>query len=130
MSIAPLRKSVHIDAPPERAFDILTKAGSCVVFEPRVGGRWYERAPNGTEVQWGRVLAWEPPERLLLAWQVNAALAFDPDLETEVEITFTAEGAGTRVEIEHRNLERLGVGADRFGTPDIYAAFAAKLGVG
>jgi uncharacterized protein YndB with AHSA1/START domain len=80
-----------------------------IVLEPRRGGRWFERSEEGTETQWGNVLEWEPPARVLLAWRIDANWKFDPDLETHLEITFTEEPPGsTRVSLEHRKLDRLG----------------------
>jgi uncharacterized protein YndB with AHSA1/START domain len=125
ISPAPIRKNVRVKVSPGRAFEIFTaRAGSWwlkthsisatkspikdVVIEPRRGGRWFERGEDGSEYDWGKVLAWEPPARLLLAWQIDAHFHFDPAVETEVEIRFTAEGNGTLVELEHRHLERLG----------------------
>lgn len=78
------------------------------VLEPREGGRWYERADaDGSECEWGRVLAYEPPERIVLAWQLLPNFSFDPDpaRQTEVEVTFEPEGDGTRVRLEHRGFE-------------------------
>ena len=78
-------------------------------MEPRIGGRWYERASNGSECEWGKVLAWDPPGRLILAWQLDADWKYNPALVLEVEVTFTALEPGvTRVDLEHRNLERYG----------------------
>jgi uncharacterized protein YndB with AHSA1/START domain len=129
MTIAPIVKSVDVAVPPARAFEIFTRdfgrwwpkgrtpAKSPhvdVVLEPRAQGRWFEVDADGVETHWGRVLAWDPPERLLLAWQLNTQFAYDPDLVTEVELTFAAEGSGTRVTLEHRNLERYGADAERF----------------
>jgi len=82
------------------------------VIEPRVGGRWYGLLEDGSEAEWGDVLAWDPPRRLLLAWRIGANWAYDPDLTTEVEVTFTPAGEMTRVELEHRHLERMGEGAE------------------
>ena len=78
------------------------------VIEPREGGRWYERGVDGEECDWGRVLAYEPPDRLLLSWQLDEEFEPDPDPSTasEVEVTFTREGEGTRVVLEHRGFER------------------------
>ena len=75
------------------------------MLEPRAGGRWYERGVDGSECEWGRVLAYEPPDRVLLDWQISARWTHDPDLHTEVEVRFAAAGeARTRVELEHRGL--------------------------
>jgi uncharacterized protein YndB with AHSA1/START domain len=121
---APVRRTIRVKAPPARAFDVFTggmgrwwprehsiNKGSpqqAVILEPRAGGRWYERGEDGSECQWGRVLAWEPPSRVLLAWQVNGHWQYDPHFETEVEVNFIPDGTGTRVELEHRHLERFG----------------------
>lgn len=129
-TIAPVRATVTVAAPVERAWRVYTQeyaswypkghfigAGPAetVAFEPYVGGRWYERSPDGTELLWGRVLAWEPPYRLLLAWMVGGDWKSDPDpaRASEVEVRFVAEGPDrTRVELEHRHIERHGAGAD------------------
>ena len=79
-----------------------------LVFEPFEGGRLYEIASDGTEGTWGRVLVWEPPHRLVLAWKPN--LRDEP--ETEVEVTFAAVETGTRVALEHRGWDILGERAD------------------
>jgi uncharacterized protein YndB with AHSA1/START domain len=71
-------------------------------------------AASRPTTNWGKVLAWELPSRLLLAWQISCEWGFDPDLLTEVELSFTqAEGGGTLVRLEHRNLERFGTDAVR-----------------
>lgn len=82
------------------------------VIEPRVGGRWYERGEDGSTCDWGRVLTWEPPSRLVLTWDISADWAPAPELKTEVEVRFTADGEQTRVELEHRHLDRYGARAD------------------
>ena len=121
---APVRRSVTVRSQQSRAFEVFTaRIGAWwppthhigatpfrdIVLEPRAGGRWYELGGDGSECDWGHVLAWEPPSRLLLAWQIDAQFRFDPGLVTEVEIRFIAEGADTtRIELEHRNLERFG----------------------
>jgi uncharacterized protein YndB with AHSA1/START domain len=128
--IEPVVKSVRVRATPSRAFDVFT-AGmgrwwirshsinptkspiAAVVIEPRAGGRWYERGEDGSECDWGRVLAWEPPTRVVLGWQLDAKWAFDPDLVTELEIRFDAADDGhTQVRLEHRHLERFGSDAE------------------
>ncbi len=125
---APIRKSVHVAASPQRAFDVFTagmhrwwlpdhtllaSARQAIIMEPHQGGRWFERGIDGTECDWGRVLSWEPPARVLLAWQIDGQWRFDPEFVTELEIRFVADGTGgTRVELEHRNIERFGEHAE------------------
>jgi uncharacterized protein YndB with AHSA1/START domain len=80
------------------------------VIEPREGGRWYERGVDGTECDWGRVLVWDPPRRLVLTWQINGHWQFDPEpgRASEIEIRFSPDGPDrTLVELEHRHLDRL-----------------------
>jgi uncharacterized protein YndB with AHSA1/START domain len=80
------------------------------VLEPWVGGRWYERGVDGSECDWGRVLTWEPPNRLVVTWQIDGQWRYDPDPAhaSEIEVRFTADGpAQTVVELEHRLLDRL-----------------------
>ena len=127
MTIAPIVHSVRVKAAPERAFDLFTgrmadwwpkgigKAPhAAIVMEPAAGGRWFERDADGNETDWGRVLAWEPPARVLLAWQISSRWTYEPELETEVELSFVAaEGGGTLVTLEHRRLEAFGADAAR-----------------
>jgi uncharacterized protein YndB with AHSA1/START domain len=112
-----IRKTVLVDFAPAEAFELFTNriaswwpvgthsyAGDAVkdvVLEPHVGGRLYE-VTDGGEQDWGRVLAWEPPHRFLLEWQIGDASG------TEVEVSFAPEGTGSRVVLEHRG----------FGSPD------------
>ena len=121
-------RSITVPLTPAAAFDLFTDRMSefwpsshsigaspfeAVVMEPRVGGRWYERSADGVECSWGRVLAWEPPHRVVLAWQLNADWTYDPGFETEVAVTFTdAEPGRTKVELRHGNLERFGERAE------------------
>jgi uncharacterized protein YndB with AHSA1/START domain len=129
MTIAPIISSVTVKAPPARAFELFTaNMGKWwptkmtlgknppvdIVVTPRVGGKWFQRDAEGNEIQWGKVLAWDPPGRLLLAWQLNTEFAYDLNLVTEVELTFApADNGGTVVTLEHRNLERFGAGAEQ-----------------
>jgi uncharacterized protein YndB with AHSA1/START domain len=87
------------------------------VIEPRVGGRSYERGDDGSTCDWGRVLAWEPHSRLVLSWDITADWQYDPTLQTEIEVRFIADGdAQTRVEFEHRRLDRYGDRRDEMRT--------------
>ena len=120
-----IRRVISVEAPPEVAWRVFTeemgtwwplavyKIGTAnavdAVIEPHVGGRWYERGDAGSTCDWGRVLAWEPHSRLVLTWDINADFQYDPALKTEIEVRFITEGrAGTRVEFEHRRLDRFG----------------------
>jgi uncharacterized protein YndB with AHSA1/START domain len=143
---APVRRSITVSASPPQAFEVFARhidrwwphshsIGSApmsgVTIEPFAGGRWYETGADGSECNWGRVLAWEPPYRLLLAWQIGGDWKFDPDLVTEVEITLTEEGANrTRVDLEHRHLERMGdkaqTMAESIGSPNGWSAILAQ----
>ena len=127
-----VRKSVTVELPADKAFRVFTEEidrwwirthhlGSAelreVVLEPRAGGRWYEIDVDGTECQWGRVLQWDPPHRLVLAWQIDATWHFIPDLVTEVDVRIVAQGPDrTTVELEHRDLERFGDASDTMRT--------------
>jgi uncharacterized protein YndB with AHSA1/START domain len=119
--------TLTVRAPIERAFAVFTEGfGSWwpathhlgeaeladAIIEPRAGGRWYERNADGSECDWGHVIAWEPPRRVLLAWQLDADWRYDPELVTEVDVRFEAVGDDTQVTLEHRHLERMGGRAD------------------
>jgi uncharacterized protein YndB with AHSA1/START domain len=152
-----VQTSIVVNAPIERAFSVFTEEiGSWwnpdhhilegelaeMVFEPRVGGHVYDRAVDGSECRWARVLAFEPPTRLVISWDINLQWKreSDPQKTSEVEVRFVAEDADrTRVELEHRNLDRHGEGweqmRDAIGSPggwragvQLYAArFTAPL---
>lgn len=122
MTIAPIQIAITTEAPPELAFELFTahmgvwwprgkSPGSRphvdVVIEPHVNGRWFERDDRGNETLWGHVLAWEPPHRLLLGWQLDKDFQFDATIVTEVELIFSPIEQGTKLTLEHRNLERL-----------------------
>jgi uncharacterized protein YndB with AHSA1/START domain len=129
-AIEAVRKSVTVNASPERAFEIFTAdfdswwprshhIGQTPmtkgIIEGRKGGRCYTEHEDGSEVQWGTVLVWEPPHRLVFTWQIRADWKCEPDMTkaSEVEVRFTREAVGrTRVELEHRNFERMAAGGE------------------
>ena len=124
IKVAPIRKSIVVKATAEKAFStftagiarwwpaaytIGTSPQADVVMEPRAGGRWFERGQDGSECDWGKVLVWDPPRRVLVTWQIGGDWQYHVDMITEMEVTFTALGTReTRVEFEHRKLEAMG----------------------
>jgi uncharacterized protein YndB with AHSA1/START domain len=126
-----VRAAIVVDAPIERAFSVFTDdIGSWwpsdhhvlraelaeMVFEPRAGGHVYDRGTDGSECRWARVLAYEPPDRIVFSWDISLQwqIETDPDRTSEVEVRFLAESPErTRVELEHRHLERHGDGWER-----------------
>jgi len=148
-----VRTSIVVEAPVERAFRVFTEdygrfkppvhhllevEVAETVFEPRVGGFVYDRGVDGSECRWARVLAYEPPERVVISWDISPQwrLETDPEKASEVEVRFIPEAPDrTRVELEHRNLERhgdgwegirAGVGGEE-GWPFYLQRFAALL---
>jgi uncharacterized protein YndB with AHSA1/START domain len=124
-----VRKAVRTEAPQVVAWQVFTeqmrrwwpldnyKIGKAkaidAIIEPRVGGRWYERGDEGSTCDWGSVLAWEPPARLVLSWDITADWQYDRNLKTEIELRFIPNGKGaTRVELQHRRLDRYGARRD------------------
>jgi uncharacterized protein YndB with AHSA1/START domain len=123
-----VRTSIVVDAPVERAFRVFTEDFGRfkppehnllgveiaeTVFEPRVGGHLYDRGVDGSECRWARVLAYEPPDRVVISWDISPHWQIETDLAktSEVEVRFIRESADrTRVELEHRSLERHGDG--------------------
>jgi uncharacterized protein YndB with AHSA1/START domain len=121
-----VRRSIVVQAPIEVAFKVFTEEFDRIkprehnllsveiaetVFERRVGGCLYDRGVDGSECRWARVLAYEPPERLLISWDISPRWKIETDLDktSEVEVRFVSEGEhSTRVQLEHRNLDRHG----------------------
>jgi uncharacterized protein YndB with AHSA1/START domain len=149
-----VRKEIVVEAPIERAFSVFTDRfgdikppehnllGASVVattFEPRVGGHIYDRAEDGRECHFARILAYEPPNRVVFSWDIGPTWQLETNLDnaSEVEVRFTAEGPErTRVELEHRHIDRHGPGWDGIcygvegdeGWPLYLARFAGLLG--
>ena len=131
---APVRKSVIVKTDAARAFRVFTEEldswwprshhiGKApmkkAILEARAGGRCYSEQTDGTECDWGTVLVWEPPRRLVIAWQITHAWGYEPDLakSSEVEVRFTPESDGTtRVDLEHRYFHRHGAGGEAMRT--------------
>ena len=126
LQIAPVRKTVIVQAAPAQAFEVFTAGmdrwwpkghgiGSAPVresiIEPFVGGRWYTKCEDGSEAVVGHIHVWQPGERLVFSWEISAEWKPDPRAQfaSEVEVRFLPEPGGrTRVELEHRNFERMG----------------------
>jgi len=148
-----IRTQVVVEVPIDRAFSVFTEGiGSWFppeynllgvdiaerVFEPQVGGHVYDRGIDGTECHWGRVLTYEPPKRVIISWDINPhwQIEKDPAKTSEVEVRFTSETPNrTRVELEHRHLERHGDGWEQLreaiggdgGWPGCLRRFAERL---
>jgi len=149
-----VRKQVVVDAPIARAFAVFTERfgdfkppehnmlGAPIaetVFERRVGGHIYDRAEDGSECRWARILAYEPPDRVVFSWDISPQwqVETDPESTSEVEVRFVAESDKiTRVELEHRHIERHGPGWQAVtegvdgdeGWPLYLARYAALIG--
>jgi uncharacterized protein YndB with AHSA1/START domain len=149
-----VRSSIVVEVPIERAFTVFTQdIGSWwppehhilegevaeMVFEPRVGGHVYDRGVDGAECRWARVLAFDPPDRIVISWDIGLQWRLETDTArtSEVEVRFVSEGPDrTRVALEHRNIDRHGDGweqmRDAVGSPDGWdaglVAYAARLG--
>jgi uncharacterized protein YndB with AHSA1/START domain len=140
-----VRRDIVVNAPIEKAFDVFTARFGDIkppehnllgapiaetVFEPKVGGHIYDRAEDGSECHWARVLAFDPPDRVVFSWDIGPTwqLESNPDLTSEVEVRFVAETpTRTRIELEHRNLENHGPGwesmRDDLGADDAWPLY-------
>jgi uncharacterized protein YndB with AHSA1/START domain len=149
-AIAPVRKSVHVRASQTDAFEVFTAgldrwwprkasigtaAMKAMVFEPQLGGRWYEVGVDGSQAVVGKVLLWDPPNRFIVSWDIDRHWKPDPTVGSEVEVRFTSEGPdATLVELEHRKFERMGAEAGASirrdvdgGWPGMLASFKATV---
>lgn len=125
---ATIRQQFVVEAPADRAFRVFTEQMDKIkprehnmlgvdiaetIFEPRTGGRIYDRGTDGSECEWASVIAYEPPDRVVFSWNVSPywQIETDPEKRSEVEVRFIAESPErTRVELEHRHLDRHGDG--------------------
>jgi uncharacterized protein YndB with AHSA1/START domain len=150
---APVRTQIVVEAPVQRAFDVFTQEMQSwwpedhhmldgdvgeMIFEPRAGGRVYDRGTDGRECTWARVVSYEPPDRVVITWDISPGWEIETDQErtSEVEVRFISESDGrTRVELEHRNLDRHGDGWEGMhgavsspgGWPKTLAAYAGRM---
>ena len=124
VTIAPVRKSIRVNASQADAFDVFTSGlgrwwprnmgigrmpMKAAVMETRLGGRWYELAEDGSQATVGKIIVWEPPQRFVMTWEINSQWKPDSTVSSEVEVRFIADGANaTRVEVEHRKFEQMG----------------------
>lgn len=139
---APVRKSIRVNAPQAKAFDVFTAGigkwwpkshhiGSAplntVRIEPFVGGRWTQFSEDGTEYDNGIVRVWQPPERVVLTWRLNSKFQIDDTVDSEIDVRFLADGdTATRVELEHRITAEDGdVIAVAVGAPNGWTAIMA-----
>lgn len=148
MTDAVVRRTIVVDAPQDKAFGAFTERfgdfkprehnlrGSPIVqtvFEPHVGGQIYDRGEDGAECRWARVLVFDPPHRVVFSWDIGPTwqIEANPDLTSEVEVRFVPEGEErTRVELEHRHLDRHGPGwesvAEGIGTDDGWPLYLTR----
>jgi uncharacterized protein YndB with AHSA1/START domain len=144
-----VQTQIVVEAPVERAFEVFVTRFDSIkprehnllavdiaetVFEPRAGGHIYDRGVDGSECRWARVLAFEPPDRLVFSWDISLQWQLEPDPEktSEVEVRFVAETPDrTRVELEHRNLDRHGDGwegmRDGVATPEGWPLYLQRF---
>jgi len=125
-AVAPVHAEVRVPVPPAKAFEVFTKGMTDwwpveyamvptprqVIIEPKKGGRWYERGADGSEKLVATVIRWDPPTHIAFNWHIDSAWQSNPKLATEVDVRFVPAGGGTRVTVEHRDLERFGEQAE------------------
>jgi uncharacterized protein YndB with AHSA1/START domain len=143
ITIAPVRKSIRVNATQAHAFEVFTSGigrwwprhatiGTApmkeVVLEPRLGGRWYQLAEDGSQAKVGEILVWEPPRRFIVSWDLNSNWKPDTTVRSEVEVKFTADGPNaTLVELEHRKFERMGAEAGAKMRKDVDGGWPGML---
>ena len=135
ITIAPVRKSIRVNASQAHAFDVFTSGlgrwwpldhgigkapRKAAVMETKVGGHWYELAEDGTRTNVGKIIVWEPPKRFVMTWDINSRWQPDTTIGSEVEVRFIPDGAdATRVELEHRKFEQMGAEAGESMRKDV-----------
>jgi uncharacterized protein YndB with AHSA1/START domain len=143
ISIAPVKKSIRVEASQAHAFEVFTarldrwwprkaSIGSSPmktsVLEPRLGGRWYQLGEDGSRADVGKILVWEPPHRFVMSWDINSNWKPDANVSSEVEVRFLADGPNaTRVELEHRKFEQMGAEAGEKMRKDVDGGWPGML---
>ncbi len=143
VTIAPVRKSIRVNANQARAFEVFTSGLGrwwprdhgigklplkSAVMETRLGGRWYELAQDGSQTNVGKIIVWEPPKRFVMTWDINSQWKPDTTVSSEVEVRFIADGANaTRVELEHRKFEQMGAEAGESMRKDVDGGWPGLL---
>ena len=143
ITIAPVRKSIRVNASQAHAFDVFTSGlgrwwprnmgigrmpMKAAVMETRLGGRWYELAEDGSQATVGKIIVWEPPQRFVMTWEINSQWKPDSTIGSEVEVRFIADGANaTRVEVEHRKFEQMGAEAGASMRKDVDGGWPGLL---
>jgi uncharacterized protein YndB with AHSA1/START domain len=143
VTIAPVRKSIRVNASPAHAFEVFTSGigrwwphkGSIgkapmktAVMEPHLGGRWYELGEDGSQADVGKILVWEPPQRFVVSWDINSQWKPDKTVSSEVEVRFIADGPNaTLVELEHRKFEQMGAEAGASMRKDVDGGWPGML---
>ena len=143
ITVAPVRKSIRVNASQAHAFEVFTSgigrwwprkksigktSMKAAVIEPRLGGRWYELGEDGSQADVGKVLAWEPPQRFVVSWDINSQWKPDTAVSSEVEVRFIADGPNaTLVELEHRKFEQMGAEAGASMRKDVDGGWPGML---
>ena len=143
VTIAPVRKSIRVNANQARAFDVFTSGLDrwwprdhgigklplqAAVMETRLGGHWYELAQDGTQTNVGKIIVWEPPKRFVMTWDINSRWKPDSTVSSEVEVRFIPDGVNaTRVELEHRKFEQMGAEAGESMRKDVDGGWPGML---
>ena len=143
VKIAPVRKSIRVNAGQAHAFEVFTSGldrwwpldhgigpapRKAANMEARLGGHWYEVAEDGTRTNVGKIIAWEPPRRFVMSWDINSEWKPDTTVSSEVEVRFVPDGAdATRVELEHRKFEVMGAQAGEKMRKDVDGGWPGLL---
>jgi len=142
VKIAPVSKSIRVNATAEHAFEVFTsglgrwwprdhgigkKPMKAAVMETRLGGRWYELSEDGSEATVGKIIVWDPPRRFVMTWDINSQWKPDATVSSEVEVRFIPDGNATRVELEHRKFEQMGAEAGESMRKDVDGGWPGML---